>query len=150
MSVSNRKFDDPQTLWVIRDRLRFLSVLPESGIALIEITVPPGAGTPPHRHESPEIFYILKGEVTFGGFDGSGPKFTKLRAGGSIDVPSGAAHNYQNASSEPAVMLVVVNNQMVNFFREVGKPDTPPPGPPSAAEIAEISAVCARHGIELL
>lgn len=150
MSSSGNNALVPETLWVIRDRLRFLSSLPAPGFALIEITVSPGAGTPPHRHESPEIFYILKGEVTFGNFDGAAPQFTKLQAGGSVDVRSGAAHNYQNNTSEAAVMLVVVNHQMVKFFHDVGKQNTPPPGPPSESEVAEISAACARHGIELL
>lgn len=141
---------EQEALWVIRDRVKFVGVMQAPECALLEITVPPGGGTPPHRHESPEIFYLQSGEVTFGNFDAVKPSFTKLSSGQSLTVNSNQAHNYQNNSATTAVMLVVVNHQMVKFFRDIGKRETPPAGPPSDAEIGEVVACCRKHGIEIL
>lgn len=47
-------------------------------------------------------------------------------------------------------MRVVVEHSMADFFRDVARLDTPPPGPPSADEIAAVMAACARHKITLL
>ncbi len=59
-------------------------------------------------------------------------------------------HSYQNTGEAAAAMLVLVDGAMVAFFRDLGRRVTPPTGPPSAAEIAELLAACARHGIALL
>jgi quercetin dioxygenase-like cupin family protein len=63
---------DAEVLWVVRDQIRFLGHVPTPGISLVEVKVPPGSGTPPHRHASPEIFYVLEGELQFANF-GAGP-----------------------------------------------------------------------------
>jgi quercetin dioxygenase-like cupin family protein len=34
-------------------------------LSVTEITVPPGAGPPLHRHDFDETFYLLEGELTF-------------------------------------------------------------------------------------
>jgi hypothetical protein len=47
-------------------------------------------------------------------------------------------------------MLVVLEQSMVDFFRDLGHKETPPAGPPTEAEIAEVMAACARHGITIL
>lgn len=47
-------------------------------------------------------------------------------------------------------MLVVLDHSMVRFFRDLGRLDVPPAGPPSDDEIATVMAACARHGILVL
>jgi uncharacterized RmlC-like cupin family protein len=71
-------------------------------------------------------------------------------AGTVVTVPSRVPHNYQNAGPAPASMLVVVERSMAEFFRDLGRPDAPPAGPPSDAEIAAVMAACARHDITIL
>lgn len=139
-----------ESLWVVRDKVSFLSTLPAPGFALLEVTVPPGSGTPPHRHASPEIFHVVAGEITVGSFEGPVPQFTRLVAGDNVSVASNVAHNYQNNGGETARMLVVAEDTMVAFFRELGVGEPPPAAPPSEAGIGRIRTACQRHGIEML
>jgi AcrR family transcriptional regulator/quercetin dioxygenase-like cupin family protein len=142
--------EEAPALWIVRDHIRFMGDVAGTDLAVLEIEVPPGSGTPPHRHASPEIFRILSGEMTFGRFADGPPLVTTAGAGTVVTVPSQVPHNYQNASGAPATMLVVVDQSMVAFFRDLGRPAAPPAGPPSAAEIGAVLAACERHGITLL
>ncbi|MBX7133570.1 MAG: cupin domain-containing protein [Fimbriimonadaceae bacterium] len=142
--------DDADALWVVRDRVRFMGDLAGTDLSVIEIEVPPGSGTPPHTHASPEIFRVLTGEITFGLFEDGPPQQVRAEPGTVVTVPSHVGHNYANMSSEIASMLVVVEESMTQFFRDLGRAATPPAGPPSENEIAEVMAACARHGIVIL
>lgn len=141
---------EADTVWVIRDRIRFLGEVPGSDLALVEVEVPPGSGTPPHRHASPEAFRVLSGEMTFGIFEDGPPREVVAGPGAVVTVPPNAAHNYRNAGRLPASMLVVLDRAMVAFFRDLGRHEDPPAGPPSPDEISTVLAACARHGISLL
>lgn len=139
-----------ETVWVIRDRIRFMGEVPGTDLAVVEVEVPPGSGTPPHRHASPEVFHVLTGEVTFGIFEPGPPREVTAGAGTVVTVPRDATHNYRNAGGVPATMLVVVDRSMTAFFRDLGRREVPAGGPPSEAEIAAVLAACARHGIIIL
>ena len=141
---------EADAVWVVRDRVRFMGEVADTDLAVLEVEVPPGSGTPPHRHASPEIFRVLSGELAFGMFGEGAPRQVTAGAGTVVTVPSGVPHNYQNASAAPASMLVVVDRSMAAFFRDLGKTAAPPAGPPSAAELTEVLAACGRHGITIL
>jgi quercetin dioxygenase-like cupin family protein len=141
---------DADAVWVIRDRVRFMGEVAGTDLAVLEVEVPPGSGTPPHLHASPEIFRVLSGELTFGFFEAGPPTQTVAGAGTVVTVPSRVPHNYQNAGPVPASMLVVVERSMAAFFRDLGRTDAPPAGPPSEEEIAAVLAACARHDITIL
>lgn len=139
-----------ESVWVIRDRITFMGEVPGTDLALLEVEVPPGSGTPPHTHASPELFRVLSGEVTFGLFAEMPPREVVAGPGTVVTIPPDAPHNYRNAGREPVTMLVVVDRTMVEFFRDLGRREEPAGGPPSAAEISEVMAACARHGIAVL
>lgn len=138
------------TLWVVCDRIRFLGEIPGTTLALVEVEVPPGSGTPPHTHASPEVFRVLSGEVTFGLFASTPPREVVAGPGTVVTVPGGAPHNYRNAGRQPATVLVVLDHSMVAFFRDLGRREPPPDLPPSETELAAVLAACARHHISLL
>lgn len=141
---------EADALWVVRDRVRFLGELGGSDLNVLEVEVPPGSGTPPHLHASPEIFRVLDGEITFGLFGDGPPREVAAEAGTVVTVPSRAPHNYRNAGTAPAKMLVVLESSMAAFFRDLGRREEPPAGPPSEDEIAAVMAACARHDITIL
>ncbi|HKV09158.1 MAG TPA: cupin domain-containing protein [Thermoanaerobaculia bacterium] len=141
---------EADTLWVVRDRIRFMGEVASTDLSVLEVEVPPGSGTPPHVHASPEIFRVLAGEITFGIFDDGPPREVVAGEGAVVTVSPRAPHNYRNASAAPATMLVVAERSMVEFFRDLGRREAPPAGPPSDAEIAEVIAACARHDISIL
>lgn len=142
--------DAAPALWVLRDRLRFFGRVPGADLNLIEVEVPPGSGTPPHSHASPETFRVLSGEMTFTLFDGAAPREIRARPGTVVTIESRVPHNYANAGDGPAAMLVLLDDSMIDFFQDLGHADAPPPGPPSDAEIGEVMSACARHGIEIM
>ncbi len=149
-SITLTRPAEAEALWVIRDRITFLGRVPDRDLELVEVEVPPGSGTPPHRHDSPEVFRILSGEVTFGLPEANPPGEVTATAGTVVTVPSRSAHYYRNAGAGPAVMLVLLDGTMTAFFRDLGRSQKPEPGPPSAGEISAVMTACARHGIDIL
>jgi quercetin dioxygenase-like cupin family protein len=135
--------------WVLGDRIRYMGSLAGTDLCIVEVEVPPGSGTPPHRHASPEIFSIIDGEVTFGLAAGSDGQSIVARLGSVVTVPARAVHNYRNYSDRTASMLVVVEKEMVAFFKDVQRSE-PLAGPPRAEDVAVVMAACQRHGIEIM
>lgn len=86
------------------DEYRFLATGEETDGAyfLVEATVPPGGGPPPHiQTREEEAFYILSGQVTFTGAEGdivAGP-------GTYLNIPKGAKHSFRNNTDQVARML---------------------------------------------
>lgn len=92
--------------------------------AVIEMTVPPGGGPPPHSHpDTQEMFHVLEGELEF-----------KTEAGkqivtkdGFVNIPlGGAIHCFKNTSENYARLLcTVVPAGLENLFKEIGEPVHP-------------------------
>lgn len=74
--------------------------------AIIEMTVPAGAGPVPHAHENfEEIFYVLEGAVDFQSETG---KFLAPK-GVTVCIPKGGIiHNFKNNTDQPAKLLCTV------------------------------------------
>ena len=70
--------------------------------SLAEATVPPGAETALHLHRvTEEIYYFTQGE----GSMRLGDERFSVRAGDSIAIPPGAAHNVSNTGNVPLKIL---------------------------------------------
>lgn len=146
MSIQVTSAQDGETRWVVADRIRFLGGPAGANLELVEVEIPPGSGTPPHSHASPELFYILDGEITIRHFAaGEPPEVVAARAGTSVRIDGHAPHNYVKESDRSARMLVLVEPSMTAFFREIGTAE-----PQAAPDFARIGAAMQRHGIEAL
>ncbi len=121
---------------------------------LIEMSVPPNAGPPPHRHDFEEMFSVLEGEIeiTFRGAT------ARAAAGSSVNVPANAPHSFKNVSPAPARLLCMCTPAgQDDFFKAVGDPiesrSSPPPAL-SAEERAErgrtAKALAPKYRSELL
>lgn len=139
-----------ETLWVLRDRLRFMGEVAGTDLAMIEVEVPPGSGTPPHCHKSPEILRVQTGTIAFGLFGDGPPREVPAGPGTVVTVAPNAAHDYRNPGPDPATMSVVIDTRMIAFFRDIGRREPPPAAPLGPEEIAAVAAACGRHGITLL
>jgi len=138
--------DSANVLWVGADRLRLLGAVEGAPLELIEVEVPPGSGTPPHRHPSCETFYIIEGTLTLRRFpDGAPPQTVSAGPGTTSRVASMEGHNYSNESGGPVRMLVLVEPSMTAFFRAAGS-DTAGGEP----DFARIGAAMARHGVSMI
>jgi len=126
----------------------------DNQFCVIDMHVPPGGGPGPHRHDFEETFILLDGEmeVTFRG------KESTVHAGDTINIPSNAPHQFQNASSESVRMICICSPAGNDkFFLEVGVPvatrTTPPPRldeKQMAEFLKKAKAIAPKYRTELL
>jgi quercetin dioxygenase-like cupin family protein len=92
--------------------------------AVIEMTVPPGGGPPPHAHpDTQEMFHVLEGEVEFKTEAGK----QTVTKDGFVNIPfGGAIHCFKNNSDKDARLLcTVVPAGLEALFQEIGVPLLP-------------------------
>jgi quercetin dioxygenase-like cupin family protein len=94
----------------------------------------------PHRHEGPEGFYVLEGEIEFV-VDG------EARSGGEgfwALVPAGLSHTFGNAGDRVARLLIIHSPAADSYFRELtdlwAGPEPPSP--------EDERALMKLHGLE--
>jgi quercetin dioxygenase-like cupin family protein len=79
---------------------------PQRDISLVEVTYPPGTGSPPHVHANGVMAFVVSGTIV--SRVGDGPEQT-FRAGDAWWEPEGAAHRVsRNASSTEAATLLAI------------------------------------------
>jgi quercetin dioxygenase-like cupin family protein len=86
--------------------------------AIIEMTVPVGAGPVPHAHPHfEEIFYVLEGELNFKSESGN----FLAQKGATVSIPKGGIiHHFKNMSDKPAKLLcTVMPAGLDDFFIEI-------------------------------
>ena len=137
------------SFWVLGDQLSIRGNVSGTPLNIVDVTVPPGSGTPPHSHASAEIFRILEGTIRIWSLVDGAPVETDATAGDVVTIAPHAPHGYRNATSEPARLMAIVDDQMVAFFRDAAS-DQPLEGPPTPELIGRITGLTARHGITML
>jgi len=136
---------DGNAVWVVGDTYTFKATSESTGgaFALIEASVPPGGGPPPHVHtREDETFYVLDGvlEVTVG------TQTSVVRTGDFVYLPRGTTHCFRNMDVNAARMLILTTPAgFERFFAEAGVParpgeQAPPLDPAEFGRIAELSA----------
>lgn len=135
------------------DRYSFKTTSRESGgaHALLEMTVQPGSGTPPHiHHAEDEMFYVLEGDLSFW----CGDTKTAARAGSFVAIPRGTVHRWANESDRPARSLVLlVPGGFDDFLIRIGKPladPRQPASPPTREEIDFAISIAPEYHMEVL
>ncbi|MEI1375452.1 quercetin 2,3-dioxygenase [Nostoc sp. UHCC 0926] len=138
--------------WVFGDLCTFKAVGEETGqaYALIEITVQPQNGPPPHIHNhEDEAFYIQEGELEFQ----LDEQIILAIPGTFLHSPKGQLHRFTNIGSQPAKLLCWVTPAgLEKFFMEVGVPVSERTQLPSLspADIEKILAAAPRYGLEII
>ncbi len=141
-------------------RLSFLNHLatvkvPSEGgrsMSVVEFLAPRGFGPPEHRHnDEDELFVVMEGEIRYstGGDTFAGP------AGSIAYLPRAVPHSFQVVSDMARILNVTASSSVIPRFDEMvqalGAPfdgeGLPEPGPIDPAEVA---AVCADHGIDVV
>jgi len=79
---------------------------PERDITLVEVTYPPGAGSPPHVHANGVMAFVVSGTIASKVGDGSEQAF---HAGDAWWEPAGAIHRVsRNPSSTQGATLLAI------------------------------------------
>jgi quercetin dioxygenase-like cupin family protein len=118
---------------------------------IMEATLPPDAGPPPHvHHREDETISVLSGEITF--FLGDTIKV--LKAGEFIFAPRGIPHHFKNTGAEDAILLETASPAGIEvFFEAVGHPLSDRNAPPLARtseDITRMVALAPSFGIDIL
>ena len=144
-----RKPRETQAFWMLNSlyEVEVSSDESDGQVTVMQMTVAPGFGPPPHVHEGGESVYVLEGQVRYhiGGetFEG-GP-------GTFFYVPPGVEENFEPAGDKPLKVLVVYTpGGMDKFFAEAGDPaerhELPTPTEP---DLDRIIRTAAKHGLEI-
>jgi quercetin dioxygenase-like cupin family protein len=117
----------------------------------MEALVPPGGGPPPHIHRrEDETFYVVEGELEFRLGDAS----TTAGPGDFVNVPRGTVHNFRNAGTETARMVLTYTPAgMEQFFEETLEraPSGAQDPPDNIEEVtARYVAAASRFGLEFV
>jgi uncharacterized RmlC-like cupin family protein len=92
-----------------------------------------------------KIFFILSGTQQVLTEGAGGMEWRDATAGDSVQVTGGMPHAHRNISDEPAIELVITTARLGRFFREIARPITSSPQPPTPDEFDRFAAVAAQH-----
>jgi quercetin dioxygenase-like cupin family protein len=138
--------DETAAQWFLGSKVWLRASAEQTGgtLDLIEQVVPPGLGSPYHRHTNEdESFYVLDGEIRF---FSEGQSWV-LRKGGFAFLPRGIAHGFRTEGTEPSRSLLLATPGGFGAFVAGLSSVEPPSGPP---DVAELIAVAARYGVDIL
>ena len=137
---------------LVGDVYRFVATGDETGgcYAILEATVLPGGGPPPHIHRrEEETFYVIEGEITFQ----CGDEKNVCGPGTFVHVPIGNLHAFKNEGNQAAKMLIRFSpSGLEEMFFENGKElrFDELPEPSSSGEIEKLLASAVKYGIEYI
>lgn len=123
-----------------RHVMRITGAATNNAVAIWETFVQPGEGAPLHVHErEEEIFYVMKGQFQFW----CGDDTVLIDEGGTMALPRGIPHRYQNMSSDEGHLLVAaVPGGFERFFMEAEEQ--------APLSIEETVTLAAKFGVTLL
>jgi quercetin dioxygenase-like cupin family protein len=120
----------------------------KDSICFIRGMMPPGIVVPLHRHEEPELMYVLEGSLEVYRSDGPSGGWMAARTGDIVVIPSNVKHALRNGSSVPTTLALVTKSELYAFFRELAKPFDPDQRPesPTPEAMQELFELAAMHG----
>lgn len=134
--------------WAVGDTYTMKAEAAQTGglYGLIEASVPPGGGPPPHTHtREDEAFYLLDGELEFHAEE----RTIRAVAGDFVYLPRGIQHWFGNPGESVArALMILTPGGMESFFTEIGTPVRAGELAPAMApeEFGKIAAVAASYG----
>jgi quercetin dioxygenase-like cupin family protein len=142
-AVSEETFD------VFGIQLQFL-VTPQQTNEQVSVyrgTIPPGVFIPLHSHAESEIFYVLDGALEVFRGAGSATGWSSIAPGRVVAIPGDRKHALRNTSTRPTTVVLVTQNELYGFFRELAKSLSlgKPPAPPSPQEMQHLFAAAAKY-----
>ena len=134
--------------WVLGGLYEVLASSEETGGAstIMQMTVPEGAGPPPHTHPGSESVYVLDGTVRFH-VDG---ETHDAEAGAFFHFPAGTLETFE-PTSVAKVLVIYEPGGIDRFFAEVGEAaprrELPPP-PDSPPDLEMIARIGEQYGMQ--
>src|SRR2546421_12965398 len=119
------------SVWVVGDTYTFKATGESTGgvLALMEVSIPPGSGPPPHVHtHEDEAFYVLAGVLELS----AGEETFAARAGDFVFLPRGTPHCFTNPGVDAARALILAAPAGIDRLFPRGRAPARPgePAPP--------------------
>lgn len=146
--VRNR--GEGQALWMLNGLYEVKLSGEESGgqLTAMEMTVPVGGAPPPHTHDGGESVYVLDGSIRYN-IDG---KTYEAGPGAFFYVSAGVLENFEPVGGPARLLVLYTPGGLDRFFTEAAEPaksrSLPPPSD-AAPDVARLSAIGAKYGLEL-
>src|SRR5438128_718175 len=86
-------------------------------VTIMEMTIPPGMGPPPHTHPGGEAVYVIEGTVRYH----IGDDVVEGGPGSFFYVPQGTWENFEPVS-QIRVLVIYTPGGMDQFFAEAAEP----------------------------
>ena len=117
-------------------------------LTAMEFVGPRGFGPPLHLHDKEdELFYVVEGEVWFA----CGDVEATHRAGATVWLPRGRAHQFHILSETARVFQVTTPGQFDRFVEALGERlDEPQLPDPVDIDPERVAQICAAHDIQVL
>ena len=119
-------------------------------MTILEVTEPPGIEAPLHvHHNEDEAFWVLEGDVTLE----IGETTIKAHVGDYAFGPRGIPHRYTVGERGCRMLFVLTPGGFENLVMGMSEPAgarTLPPSSSKQPDIAQIKAIAAAHGSEVL
>jgi quercetin dioxygenase-like cupin family protein len=143
---------DGSAHWLVGDTYTVKASGASTGgaLGLVEASIPPGSGPPPHRHTlEDEAIYLLAGSLEVQVDE----EIVQATAGAFAFLPRGTLHHFRNVGVDAArALFIITPGGFEQFFADAGAPAQAgvPVPPPDPAELARLLATAPRYGVEIL
>jgi quercetin dioxygenase-like cupin family protein len=121
----------------------------DGAVTVMEMTLPPGMGPPPHTHPCSETVYVLDGTLTY---HIAGEKF-EGRPGSVFRIPAGTVENFEpTGETNLRVLVTYAPGGIENFFAEAGEEAQKrelPPQSDTPPDLERMAAIGAKHGMDI-
>jgi quercetin dioxygenase-like cupin family protein len=143
-----RTTDEPM-LAVIGILLQFVSTPDQNGrnLSVMRGGIPPRAVIPLHSHPDAEIFYVTEGTMEIYQDDGISSGWQTAGAGEVVTIAGGVKHALRNLGSTMVMAVLVSEQQLYDFFRELAEPLDPNavPAAPKPEVMQRLFELAARY-----
>jgi quercetin dioxygenase-like cupin family protein len=147
--VVARTQDEGVAYWLLGGLYEVKAAGSETGgaVTVVEVTLPPGSGPPPHTHAGGESVYVLSGKIAYhigdDRFEG-GP-------GAFFYIPEGVWENFEPLE-ESRLLVIYMPGGQEEFFAEAGEPAGErklPPALDAPPDVGRLIAIAERYGMHM-
>lgn len=147
----SHKAGDGQAFWMLGGLYEVLVSSDETNGAatVMQMTVPPGMGPPPHLHHKgvTETVYVVEGTLTYQ-IDG---KKIEGAAGSVFRIPPDTVESFE-PKTRTRVVITYEPGGIEKFFAEAGESAQRrevPPAPTSQPDVERLKKIGAKYGVEI-
>ncbi len=146
-----RKPDEGEAFWMLDSLYEVKASGEETGgeLTVMQMTIPPGMGPPPHTHPGGESVLVLEGQVRYH----IGDDVHEAGPGSFFHIPADTVENFESANDKAIRILVVYTPGGIDrFFAEAGEPAERrelPPRSEAPPDLERIASIGAKHGLNI-